>query len=195
MIWVEGPSDRIYLNYWLKGKRDNFIEGIHYSIMFYGGKLACHLTAKDKEDDPDDAIDDFIELRKLNRNSAILLDSDKKSEDDSINDTKERLKREFEKNSWVTKGREIENYLGDEKVKNAMKSVHPRAIKNLLEIGQWINLLNYVNNEDKKKTADKVKVAKRYIENNPEPDYKMLDLNERLNTLCEFIDAANGHKS
>jgi len=33
IIWVEGPSDRIYLNHWIKCTDPSWIEGIHYSIM------------------------------------------------------------------------------------------------------------------------------------------------------------------
>ena len=76
IIWVEGPSDRIYLNYWLKHKRQDLIEGIHYSIMFYGGRLFSHLTAMD-QDELEENINDFVSVRKLNRNSVILFDSDK----------------------------------------------------------------------------------------------------------------------
>lgn len=35
-IWVEGPSDRIYVRHWLSMAAPEFVEGIHYSIMFYG---------------------------------------------------------------------------------------------------------------------------------------------------------------
>ncbi len=48
-------------------------EGIHYSIMFYGGRLLNHLSA----DDPD--ITEFIKLRRLNRHLAVVMDSDKAS--------------------------------------------------------------------------------------------------------------------
>ena len=48
LIWVEGPSDRIYLNFWIKHFKPTLIEGIHYSIMFYGGRLLAHLSGDDK---------------------------------------------------------------------------------------------------------------------------------------------------
>lgn len=38
VIWVEGPSDRVYINYWLSKIDQNLQEGLHYSVMFYGGK-------------------------------------------------------------------------------------------------------------------------------------------------------------
>lgn len=37
IIWVEGPSDRIYLKKWINELEPHLVEGIHYSIMFYGG--------------------------------------------------------------------------------------------------------------------------------------------------------------
>lgn len=40
VLWVEGPSDRIYLKHWIeKLAPGEFIEGTHYSVMFYGGAL------------------------------------------------------------------------------------------------------------------------------------------------------------
>ena len=93
IIWVEGPSDRIYLNYWLNEKQPNLIEGVHYSIMFYGGRLFSHLTALD-EDEISDRIEDFISVRKLNRNTVIMFDSDKDNSRARIN-LKKSVKREY----------------------------------------------------------------------------------------------------
>lgn len=70
VIWVEGPSDRIYLNKWITTKNENLIEGIHYSIMFYGGRLASHISGLDI----DELADDLISLKQLNRKSAIIID-------------------------------------------------------------------------------------------------------------------------
>ena len=123
IIWVEGPSDRVYINYWLKSVDDTLIEGVHYSIMFFGGRLFSHLTGLD-EDELEDRIEDFISLRSLNRNSTIIFDSDKSSARKRLNGTKQRLKREFDLGpgfSWVTKGREIENYL---EYSNLMAVIH-----------------------------------------------------------------------
>ena len=85
IIWVEGPSDRIYLNHWIASVDSDLVEGIDYSIMFYGGRLLSHLTANDPE------VTDFISLRKLNRNVGILIDSDKASAHAKINSTKSRV--------------------------------------------------------------------------------------------------------
>ena len=57
---------------------------------------------------------ELIKLFLANRNSILVMDSDKRNSKDSINTTKKRIKEEFENNGsiiWVTEGREIENYL------------------------------------------------------------------------------------
>ena len=89
IIWVEGPSDRIYLRYWLSKVAPEVREGIQYSLMFYGGRLLCHLTAEDPE------IDAFISLPRLNRFMGILMDSDRGKAGDPLNLTKERIRNEL----------------------------------------------------------------------------------------------------
>jgi putative ATP-dependent endonuclease of OLD family len=111
VIWVEGPSDRIYLNRWLSLLAPDLIEGIHYSIMFYGGRLLSHLSFDREGETP---LDDLIRLLRINQYSAILIDSDRSSKRGHLNDTKRRIKEEADNHSvycWITDGREIENYL------------------------------------------------------------------------------------
>ena len=192
IIWVEGPSDRIYLNYWLSAKNPNLVEGVHYSIMFYGGRLFSHLTAHDS-DAMMSQIEDFISVRRLNRNIAIMFDSDKNHSKARLNSTKKRLKAEFDAGpgfAWVTKGREVENYLNYEKVEESVLAVHPTAAQ-LLKKGEWENLLKYRKQKSKtERDADKVKVAKHYVENNS-VDLNVLDLKQRISQLCEFIATSN----
>jgi len=194
IIWVEGPSDRIYLNYWIKAKNGTLIEGVHYSIMFYGGRLFSHLTAQD-DDEMQDRIDDFISVRNLNRNTVIMFDSDKESSRGRLNKTKQRLKSEFDAGTgfaWVTKGREVENYLDSDKVEESVIAIHQSA-SGLVNKSEWDNLLKYRNKKNNKEiTANKVKVARHYIEVNP-VDFSVLDLNKRLDELCDFILKVNGN--
>ncbi len=111
VIWVEGPSDRIYLNRWLSLVAPDLREGVDYSIMFYGGRLLSHLSLERKEfPNPDD----LIPLLRINQHSAIMIDSDRSKTSDPIRETKERVRVECEKAGvpcWITEGREIENYL------------------------------------------------------------------------------------
>lgn len=111
VVWVEGPSDRIYLNRWLELLfPGEFREGIDYAIMFYGGRLLAHVAL----DRDDIEADDLVYLLRINQHSAILIDSDRRKGTDEINATKRRVRAECGKSGsvcWVTDGREIENYL------------------------------------------------------------------------------------
>lgn len=197
IIWVEGPSDRTYINYWIKGKRSDLIEGIHYSIMFYGGRLASHLCGS-FQDEQEDALKELISLKSLNTHAVIVMDSDKSSEDDEINETKQRLCDEFNQGdgfAWITKGREIENYLDHDKVEQCVLAVHPQSAESLESKGDWSNLLKYIPKQKKKAdaptpTADKVKVAEMYISRN-KADYSKLDLDEQILKLVKFILESN----
>lgn len=192
VIWVEGPSDRIYLNYWIQAYTCELVEGVHYSIMFYGGRLFSHLTALD-QDSANEAADELISIRKLNRNAVIMFDSDKNRPRAQINNTKHRLKNEFNSGpgfSWITSGREVENYLDFDKLEESIKAVHPTAA-NIVAKSEWSNLLIYKKKHTaEEKTANKVKVARHYIENNL-VNFKKLDLEARIKQLVEFIKTAN----
>ena len=117
VIWVEGPSDRTYLNRWLEllhpGK---FREGIDYSVMFYGGRLLSHLSMERDEavETPEDEAAELIQLLRINQHSAILIDSDRTKAGAELNKTKQRIEAECTKSDvfcWITPGREIENTL------------------------------------------------------------------------------------
>ena len=196
IIWVEGPSDRIYLNYWIQSTTSKCIEGIHYSIMFYGGRLLSHLSGKDTDagEDTKDLVDNFISLRRLNRRSVILIDSDKASEEDLVNNTKQRIMDEFDKCeypgfAWVTCGREVENYLSPDNIKSAIETTIPSATLNS-NLGQFENTLSIIRRNGQTAQADKVKVAK-YITEKFEPDLSILDLQENIDKLANFIKGSN----
>ncbi|VXC03585.1 conserved hypothetical protein [Pseudomonas sp. 8BK] len=197
IIWVEGPSDRIYLNFWIEKNSKQLIEGIHYSIMFYGGRLFSHLSGASDEH-LEETTSEFIALRKLNRWSAIMFDSDKSSPRAKLSNTKERLKKEFDEGpgfAWVTRGREIENYIDPDIIEKCVKFVHPHATS-LLGKDVWDNTLKFkqTGTKNPEATADKISIAKHYT-TNYEADLSKLDLNQRINELLTFIHTANGFQS
>jgi predicted ATP-dependent endonuclease of OLD family len=188
LIWVEGPSDRIYLNFWINHYDSTLIEGIHYSIMFYGGRLLSHLSG----DDIKEGLDVFISLRRLNRRIVIVIDSDRKEENTTINETKKRLQSEFDIGpgyAWITEGREIENYIIADQLKDAISATNPSSISTL-NFGQYDHTLAIQAKNGDQKQASKVDVAK-YIVDKFEPDYNVLDLRIQINRLVEFIKASN----
>lgn len=193
IIWVEGPSDRIYLLHWIKSLADDLIEGTHFSIMFYGGRLLSHLSADDEE-----AVEEFIQLRKLNQNLAIVIDSDKANESAEINATKQRLYEEFTQGdsvAWITEGREIENYIEHAALQEAVKASHPETYVKPSKGGTYDHALYFKRTAksgegtETETKANKVKVANFVCEKPANLD--VLDLKSRVEELIKMIRAAN----
>jgi predicted ATP-dependent endonuclease of OLD family len=188
LLWVEGPSDRIYLNHWIKGKDSKLVEGIHYSIMFYGGSLRSHLSV-----DEENTIEEFIRINKINRNVGIIQDSDKKNKADDINDTKKRIIKEFEKMSyynWLTTGKEIENYISSTILEGALKS-YSKNDKIKINKGQF-DRFNEYKVDSSLEEIDKISLAKLVTQYPPE--YAVLDLDKKINDLVSIIKQANGKR-
>ncbi len=185
VIWLEGPSDRIYLKKWIELFSDiELKEGLHYQCVFYGGKLLSHLAIKTETSQDDTG--EFIDLLKINTNLIVLIDSDKQKEDDDINDTKKRIIKELSSFDygmvWVTSGKEIENYLPKQSI---LKHYSIDGTK-ITDLGQYENFADYLDKinegEGKKFSANKVKFASQ-ISNHLE----VADLSTRLN-LREKMD-------
>ncbi len=98
VVWVEGPSDRRYINRWIDLFTDGELkEGAHYQCVFYGGRLMAHLSAE--------STAYAVKILNVNSNAILVVDSDRKSKSDSINATKERLVHEISQIggvAWVT---------------------------------------------------------------------------------------------
>src|SRR5947208_15527999 len=108
VVWIEGPSDRIYLNRWIGLMAPELVEGIDYSIMFYGGRLLSHLSLL--RDELGLSAEELIKLLRINQNYAIVIDSDRTRSDAEINETKTRRGKECKEDGvccWGTAGREM----------------------------------------------------------------------------------------
>lgn len=114
VVWLEGPSDRLYFNRWVELWTDGLLrEGTHYQCVFYGGRLLSHLSARSEEQQ------ETIDILNVNKNALLIVDSDKARQSNSLNSTKQRLVREIEAvggKAWITAGREIENYIPKEAI-------------------------------------------------------------------------------
>lgn len=189
VVWVEGPSDRIYVRHWMRSVAPDLVEGLHFSIMFYGGRLLSHLTANDPE------VEEFISLRRLNRYIAIVIDSDRASAAATINATKQRIKAEFNQGpgfAWVTKGREVENYIPADTLDRAVRAVHLRMVRREAN-GVFDHVLPFRDKRSKLVTdVDKVKVA-HAVASEP-ADLTVLDLRKKIEQLVAFVRAANDER-
>lgn len=176
IIWVEGPSDRVYIKKWIELRNKDIIENKHYQFAYYGGRLLSHYTAGIKSEN-------LISVLLTNRNSAIIMDSDKISEKDDINDTKKRVKNEFEQNKlfcWITKGKEIENYLLENDINKLYKCVMPK-------LNLYTEFPKYIKKQKKSFPNKKVEFAQEITEIMDENSLNKFDLKEKIDELIEAI--------
>lgn len=180
IIWVEGPSDRIYIKKWLSLIDSSLKENEHYQFAYYGGRLLSHYTGNMEEDD-------LIKILLTNRNSAIVIDSDKRNRQANINDTKKRVQSEFADNKlfcWITKGKEIENYI-------SARSINIAYNANLTQIGQYELFPNYICSVKDNFVTQKVRFAQELIKGIEVEDLMILDLKEKILKLANVIKKWN----
>lgn len=183
IVWVEGPSDRVLVRHWLRKVAPDLVEGVHYSLMFYGGRLLSHLAFDDAD------VEEFIQLCRLNTHAAIIMDSDLEAAGGKLGRTKLRVKADFEAVdclTWVTAGRTIENYVSFPLLAQAYETVHgkvpeePRDYRysDLTRIGETSR-------------PDKVALARQVA--SLEADLEILDLAAQIADLASRIRAANAY--
>ena len=191
VLWVEGPSDRVYLKRWLELVSPDLVEGQDYSIMFYGGRLLSHLYA-----DRDKVPDELIHILRINQNAVVMMDSDRKQPRAHLNKTKRRVRDECERSGgicWVTDGREIENYLPERVVVAACEELVGKQIA--IAIGPYDKLedtLSQALKEARAKNldypADKVKYARKFVQH-----FELADMDNQLRKRIEEIVAEIKH--
>lgn len=114
VLWVEGPSDRVYLKLWLKhrahARQLSYLEGSDFAFVFYGGKVLSHFAYAES------GPDELVALIRICRFSAVIMDQDVDPGDPSedVRQTKARvrdeaLKDEYHRAAIFSVGREIEN--------------------------------------------------------------------------------------
>lgn len=189
VIWVEGPSDRIYLNRWIDLWSDGFLkEGTQYQIIFYGGRLLSHLTAENPND-----VQDGISILKANRNAIIVIDSDKRNQQTRINDTKQRIKNEFDALDalcWITKGKEIENYIPVEAVNSHWNVQADEAVGRYESFFDYLNKI--IDREGIKYNGKKTILAEKIIPHMTKENLStVLDMDESMKQVCSIIKAWN----
>lgn len=183
IIWVEGPSDRIYINKWLEVFCDSkFIEGSDYQFLYYGGKVLSHYSADES------AQTDLISILTTNQNSAIVIDSDRRQKKSKINNTKVRIRDEFSRIKgfcWITQGKEIENYI-------PAAAINSKYGSTLANIDQFGLFPEYIAKIQKNFSNQKVPFAKGIVPHiTKENSCEMLDLEKQIKKLYETIQKWN----
>ena len=125
-------------------------------------------------------------LLKVNKNSYVVMDSDKRSSDGTLKQRVQEIAVAMPDNHWITAGKEIENYLP----KEAISAYFGEET----EIEQYALFPDLYKERKDVDTFDKVSFASEIIqkdEYNVSNLEKCLDLKEQMKKLIDFIKAAN----
>jgi hypothetical protein len=168
---------------------DTYREGIHYQCVFYGGRLLSHLSA----DDPDVNEDEALKILRVNRNAIMLMDSDRRKLCQPLNPTKKRIIDEIkciEGMSWVTKGKEIENYIPADTIAAYYKRNSLKQVDQFDDFYEYLNKI--ISGEGRKYAGRKPLFADRlcpYI--TMENSQGVLDLQHQVSKVIRHIQQWN----
>ena len=127
------------------------------------------------------------------QNELLFPNPMKKSAHARVNETKKRLEIEFNRGpgfGWITAGREVENYLDKQTLKDAVLKVHPQA-KLPDSWDKYDSLLSLTNRSGSEIKAKKVEIAHEYVNLVSHKFNFIYDLKERVQKLVKFIHDSN----
>lgn len=191
IVWVEGVSDRIYLKHWIELYCESNdiptpLEGSHYSFAEYGGKCLSHydFSAVSKQESEDEDIEALIKALLINRNNYVIMDSDKSEESADIRQTKVRIRSECAEHadSWITEGREIENYIPAVSIDFSVDK-YDNIAKKYGEV--------HKTEQDKPKTFNKKEFALETIKRIDKDNWEVHDLKIQIERLVATIHKWN----
>ncbi len=142
ILWVEGPSDKIYFKYWIDQFSNQELKiGKHYDIMMYHGSFKRHI--------------DLEAFKNMSTHFWVYFDSDRTSDVSEISSDIQKIADLIEKLgmfSWVSKKRAIENYIDKSDFLKAVSSTYPDIPEEAItmEDGDFVNR-KYVTNLNKAK--------------------------------------------
>lgn len=125
ILWVEGPSDKVYLRTWLDryaaertraGTGRPIRWGLDAEILWYGGSILTHAGIREKvfwTDVKGGDGDRLLDLLGVSPRAAILMDRDEPA--GAKWETKTRIRDHCERSgllAWITSEKEVEGYVG-----------------------------------------------------------------------------------
>ena len=184
LVWVEGPSDRIYLLRWLHALGPDLVEGIDFSVAFYGGALLSRLSgAIEGPVDPS-----LVDLWRINRRMWVVMDSD--LGEGVLKPAVVRLQSEIGEagsgGTWITAGYTIENYIDAGVLFEAVREVHPSVVE-IDGAATDVDPLKRLRHDDGNYLTRVDKVGVALAVTTVDPNLNVLDLAERLDELVTFI--------
>jgi len=193
IIWVEGPSDCIYINRWISlYSNGQIVEGRDYQCAFYGGAL----LSRTQFTSPEEAESDLVNLFRINPNIVVICDGDRAAEKARVKDRVRRIRGEVCKIPgaliWVTRAREIENYIPGNLIAKAfgLSSVpDPDRYEQFFPRKVTPNN-SYVERRMKRKSIDKMELATLCAPNMELPIMSArFDLDDQMKQIIERINS------
>ncbi len=144
VIWVEGPSDVVYLKALLRHRRvaPELIAGRDYTFIMYGGASGAALSFEEEPEDQDFSIKPL----EIATNNIIIHDSDSARGDKDLHERVRRLLEELTRSGvkqpvLQTPGREIENLVKPAVLMTVVREQAPKHLK----VGRRQIPLDYVD--------------------------------------------------
>ncbi len=168
IIWVEGPSDRIYLKHWIKLVDSELNEHVDFTFAFSSGTLLSHLTYDPPSEAERDSENRRIQALRINRNVIVVMDRDK-MESSSLKGRVERVIAEvvkIEGHHWVTQHKEIENFMPPDLLLSAVfPDVEPSTKSAWTLPGPKDNVIEFITTKKNRKSAvSKTEIAELVCE-------------------------------
>jgi AAA15 family ATPase/GTPase len=198
IVWLEGPSDRIYFNKWIEiYGNGNLREHRDYECAFYGGSVLKHFEAVEPQDG-----DDAVNILRVNRNAILIGDSDKTYANKPLKPRLKRIKGEIDAMGgycWVTEVKEVENYIPPDILGKIFSKT------SLLKIGKYEHFyhipkgkskdLGYWQKNKFDGQFDKVEFAHKVAEDITRENIEnVFDLDKNMKEICRRIKTWNDTK-
>ncbi|TVP79532.1 MAG: helix-turn-helix domain-containing protein [Puniceicoccaceae bacterium] len=199
IIWVEGPSDRIYINQWIGLLSDNELqEGRDYQCAYFGGALLARTEVKPAEEEI--AEENRINLLRVNPNIYLVCDGDRDGPETPLEDRVQRLWEEVTKvpdvGFWATQGRVIENYVPGEiigKVREAQNLPDPGQCERFF--GSKRSKISYLQDHQNIRTLDLALPLKELSEDSKKYKWVVWSKGFDGQWLADFTSAAKIRKT
>ena len=188
VIWVEGPSDRVYFNRWIELFDPELKEHDDYEFAFTGGTLLDHYAYSNVDEN------ERIEALRINRNAIVLMDRDRTGPDDKLKAWVDRVTEELTNTGgfpWVTAGKEVENYIPVGALRSLLENEDLDPPDVTTSIFKFIK-----ENGGRDYSADKVLLAQRISGRlDREALEGCLDLGTKMEEVCRRIRQWNARDS
>ncbi|SFB74875.1 AAA domain-containing protein, putative AbiEii toxin, Type IV TA system [Flexibacter flexilis DSM 6793] len=141
IIWVEGPSDIIYIRKWLEmfateKKLPKLKQGVNYEFQMYGGALLDSICLMNTGNSEESELKKLVSMFSFSRNAFVITDSDAVKKDNGVifdqskfKEAKDFILSEFQKLSnlnyslglWYKKNnveiRTLEDYIDEHSIR------------------------------------------------------------------------------